>query len=229
MRRVTKAGISYSNEDLLHAMNAVKGGTMSKRGASAHFGVPRSTLTSKLKANVTTIQSRGPKRALSDSEEREIVKYMKLSAERCQPKPLVAIREAAKAIIDEFPRPNKFNVNSLPSTKWLRKFMGRYKELSHRRPEALPPASSCVTLEGIVGWWIRTDKLYKSNGFIDIMQDKSRIVNADEKAFNFNPKPKRVVQERGSREGYIAESGGSKISVTVMCSVSVLARLKSLY
>lgn len=46
----------------------------------AHFGVPRSTLTSKLKDNVTTIQSRGPKRALSDSEEQKVVKYMKLSA-----------------------------------------------------------------------------------------------------------------------------------------------------
>lgn len=58
---------------------------MSTNGAAIHFGIPRTTLSTKLRCGDTVIKRRGPKRALEDAEEEEIVKWLKTSAERCRP------------------------------------------------------------------------------------------------------------------------------------------------
>lgn len=99
--------------------------------------------------------------------------------------------------------------------------MGRHKDLTHRRSEALSSASLCITIENFINWWIETDLLHKSNGFSEILQDKNGILNADETGLIFNLKPKRIVQEKGAKESYVTEAGGSKVSVTLMCTVSI--------
>lgn len=218
VEKTKHAGCSYNNDDLSGAIRAVKSGEMSQRCASKYFGVPRTTLATKLRTGDEVIKQRGVKRVLEDAEEEQICKWLKTSAERNRPQPLIAVREGASAILNAFPRKNSFT-NNFPSAKWQRNFLKRQPGLTHRRPEALPPASSCVTLENIVGWWLDTDELFKKNGFLEILKDPSRILNADETGFIFNPKPKRVIQETGAKESYIAETSGSKVSVTVMCTV----------
>lgn len=211
----------YSKEQLEQAIEAVRNG-MKTREAEEKFKVPRATIRRKIKCGDDTIAKKGPAPAVSLLEEQEIVKYFKRTANCGDPQPLKAVQERAKSILDAFPRPNRFKNNN-PSAKWRISFLKRNPDLTVRRGENLSSGSSCITPQDLVGWWMDTNEQMERNNptWLEILKDPTRIANADESGFGFNPTSSKYIFEKKARASHVSERTGSKEAASVMCTVRV--------
>lgn len=155
---------------------------MSCHEASRLCGVPRTTLRTKLEKGEDVLKPKGFKKVFTNEEESGIVQYICEAEEVGNPRARKDITEGARGILQNFPRENRFKEN-LPGSHWCRNFMKRNPQLTSRKPEALPPASSCITAENWVKWWLETDDLFKKNGYIEILKDPIRrpyVINSKE-------------------------------------------------
>lgn len=209
----------YSNEDVAKAVAAVKSGEKSYRDASKQFGVPTTTLFSKLKGYVFEKLRPGPTPYMTSTEETSIEEWIVNCSKRGHPRTPLDIRFAVKRILDEFPRSNPFTDN-LPSYSWYRSFLRRHPNIKSRKPEALSVASANITENDLKGWWKENDKYFKENNLIGIFTDPRRIANCDESRFEFNACPGKVLVEKESKNSYMTQSGGNKSGCTVMHTVS---------
>ncbi|XP_072395014.1 uncharacterized protein [Diabrotica undecimpunctata] len=84
-----------------------------------------------------------------------------------------------------------------------------------RTPEAVTAASSAVSEKDVKKWFTGVQEYLHRKGYIDILQDPSRILNGDETCFLLFPKNKRVLAVKGSKNVYQIEHH-SKVNLTVM-------------
>lgn len=214
----TRVQRTYSHGQLLSALDAMSKGT-SLVQASATFGIPKTTLSRRFRSGRKDICRFGPQTVLTNEEEESLVRWILECARRGQPQTGLQIRFAAKKLLLQFPRPNPFK-NSLPSEKWLKKFMERHNMLAYRKPEALSTASGMVRKEDLLGWWAYVDAYFESKRLKEIMSDNSRVLNCDESFIEYNPDPKRVVVASGSKNVHINQTSGAKTGCTFMHTVS---------
>lgn len=158
----------------------------------------------KFARNETQIRKTGPEAALTPAEERSLVEWLILSAERGYPQPFWMIRQAVKDLLDNVPRKNGFN-NNMPSQNWMQGFMRRHTQLSHRKPESMTPGSGNVKDENLIDWWTFYNQYLIEKDCLSINSDPRRIWNADEITLLYNPKSKKAV----------ADGGGCSVMLTV--------------
>lgn len=203
------------------AVNAVNSRSLSIRAAALEYGIPRTTLRDKASRGEVVKKHRGGKRAITEDEEKALIDWVAEAEECGDPLPLQEINKGAANIIKHNPRQNKFKDN-IPGDWWRRNLLKRNKDqIRVRKPEALPPASSCISIENLCGWWVDTNAIFMKNNYLEIMKDPTRIANCDESPLMFNPKAKQYVFQTGTKTSYVAETAGSKVSVTVMMTVKL--------
>ena len=89
-----------------------------------------------------------------------------------------------------------------------------------RKCEALSKASACITKQDIISWFKRTETSLAAEGFDSILNDPSRIFNADESFFILNPSNGRAVVPKGTKNVYEVKNGSEKEGITVMAGFS---------
>uniref|UniRef100_A0A8D8YNF4 DDE-1 domain-containing protein n=1 Tax=Cacopsylla melanoneura TaxID=428564 RepID=A0A8D8YNF4_9HEMI len=92
----------------------------------------------------------------------------------------------------------------MPGRTWYEAFLKRNPEITNQTSEAVTAANACVQEQDIRKWFQQiTESLVSKGHSLDILQDPSRIYNADETCFQLCPKGSKVLPLK--RNNYIYE------------------------
>lgn len=215
---MSKDLFKYSEEQMNNAVEAVHNG-QSMRGASKSYEVPYSTLSNKCKGMTPQERKMGPNTVLSATEEQEIVAWAISHAKGGFPVNRTNLQDAVECIIKDKNLMTVFKDNR-PGKKWITLFLKRHPEITERHAENINKARAAVTPERIKGWFSYvTDYLIEEDAF-DILDDSSRIFNADESGFQPCPKTGKILGPKGFKNLYNIAPGNEKESITVMATFS---------
>lgn len=127
-----------------------------------------------------------------------------------------------RSVVDLFllgPAPNLFK-HGRPGRKWMELFLKRHPKISERVPESINKARAMVTPEKIRNFFRYVMEHLEEEGTLDILEDPSRIFNADESGYQSCPKTGLVLGPKGYRNFYEIKVGNEKESITVRCAYS---------
>ncbi|XP_062559413.1 uncharacterized protein LOC134224151 [Armigeres subalbatus] len=192
---------------------------MSAKKAANHYGIPRSTIRSRLVLlkKLQTVFRPGPTTVLTQDEETELEEWVYDMQSRGFPVTKEMLLSNVKIFLDANPREHKFPQN-MPGRTWVKLYLKRHPKMSLRTPEFVTKASATVSLSDIHSWYDKVELFLTKEGFMEILQDPRRIINGDETSFQLNPKNKTVFALRGSRNVYDVERTSSKLNITTMFS-----------
>ncbi|KAJ8049213.1 hypothetical protein HOLleu_01845 [Holothuria leucospilota] len=127
-----------------------------------------------------------------------------------------------KKLVDEDERDTPFK-NNLPGENWFNQFRLRHPELSERTGEALGKERAILSVKKIEDWFLQ----YKKNMTEEeeegkaVMEDPSRIFNADESGFPLSGKTEKVLAPRGTKNVYqLSNSDRRQITVLACMNAS---------
>jgi hypothetical protein len=208
----------YGSESIDLALQEIQDKKMSVRAIAAKYGIPKSTIHFKLK-NPSSKDTYGPVPYLSIEEEQRLVKWISEMGKRGFPRKVENLLSSVKNFLDHNPRPNPFK-NNRPGKGWLKAFLKRNPTVTQRQSEAVSSASACVTEQDIRKWFQEIDEYFTGKDLGHILNNGSRIFNADETGFNICPSTGKVLAQKGTKNVHSIEKGSSKENVTVMCAFS---------
>ncbi|XP_012944713.1 uncharacterized protein LOC101864422 isoform X1 [Aplysia californica] len=198
------------------AIEAVRSKAMGLRKAAKHFGIAVSTLSDKVhgKSPIEYV----PHSLLTQHEEERLVQWLLKMSKLGFGQTTDDIRVMAKAIMELSGGTTK-DPSNLPSPAWVYRFLERHSELSLRTPMSLAKERALVTPPNVERWFhdlkTHVDALDPT-----LLCDPTRIFNADESGFSFDPKSRKVIAFKGAKTVYTALSANSKTQVTVLASVN---------
>ena len=233
MNAHSKLKRSYTQDDLLSAVAAVKNGT-SFMEASKAFSVPYTTLHNKFNEKYKK-DRKGPNTALTSDQEARLAKHMIYMAKvgygytRKDIRPLVAEeiklidKNRANIGLEEL---KLFGEDRMPSMSWVYRFLSRWPELSCRIPENLGYQRNAVTEEKIRSWFDSLEEFMIKEHNIQAQafftqENSSRIFNCDESGFPLagTAGKLKVITQRGAKSVY-KMAPDSKEQVTALCCAS---------
>ncbi|KAI4464140.1 hypothetical protein MML48_4g00016706 [Holotrichia oblita] len=129
------------------------------------------------------------------------------------------IQASVKEFLDKVPRKNPFPDNC-PQEGWYKAFLRRHPELTIRTAEGVTSASTNVAENDIRKWFSEIRTYLDSKGYLNILDDATRVFNGDETCFSLCPKNTKVLAPRGSRNVYEVDQGSTKSTITVMFTFS---------
>ncbi|KAJ8978101.1 hypothetical protein NQ317_018967 [Molorchus minor] len=179
MDRKRYTRFKYSEEVLATALDEIKNGVISINKASTKYGIPKSTLHNKINGKVPIIRKMRPSTFLTPDEETRLVKWIISKAKFGFPIHPEEVKDSVQRVLKESSRPNKF-IDDRPGTKWLKLFLLRRPKISKRNTEIISKSRASVTEPAIRQWFADLKKYLEDENIIDIMNDASRIFNADE-------------------------------------------------
>ncbi|XP_062551536.1 uncharacterized protein LOC134216729 [Armigeres subalbatus] len=215
MEQRKKYRTSYSQDEISAAVRKVRSKEMGINEAAKHFGVPRSTIRSRLQKKERQVYRSGPMSVLTIEEEGELESWIFDSQRRGFPVTKSNLQDNIKSFLDRNLRENPF-INNRPGKKWLKLFMQRRPNVVLRTPEFITSASAKVSPDNIRSWFHKVKAYLAEKYLMHILDDPRRVFNGDETCFHLNPKSKAVLALRGSRNVYDVERNSSKLNVTVM-------------
>ena len=211
-----KKRLDYRKEKLSDAVKSVKKGERNILQAATEFGVPRSTLTDKLKNNHPGVY--GKKTALSSEDEEILVGYINYMASINHPLSVSDIKIFAWSVGKRSSDPDCFGKNG-PTHKWWRGFRDRHPRLRSRKADRLDRRRHAMSKKSIVEKHLQLlkDTLAKH----DLLDKPDRIFNVDESGMEMDKAYGKVVVDRKSKNVY-QESNGQRehITANVCCSAS---------
>jgi hypothetical protein len=89
-----------------------------------------------------------------------------------------------------------------------------------RTNETVTVASSVASEKNIRKWFDEVQEYVRENNLEEVMDDPSRICNADETGFQICPSTGSVLAQKGGKNVYSIDSGSSKENMIVMFSFS---------
>ncbi|CAH1988200.1 unnamed protein product [Acanthoscelides obtectus] len=145
LRRNSSNRGSWTEDNLKHAMAAVKDGLMSVRRASLSFQIPRKTLERRLKHNNDKKWNLGPDSLLGTSNEMRLVRHIK----NMQKSGFALTRQDVRRLAYEFTNQlgfrHKFNPNTeMAGHVWLQTFLMRNPTITIRKSKGLSPRSQSM-------------------------------------------------------------------------------------
>lgn len=225
-----KEFFKYSTDDLKAAVKDIKENKLKIREAGRKYNVPHSTLINKLKelreGNVESITERkmGPATILTKQEEVLLCNWIKALATKGIPIDKSELQDTVSEIIRNDGRDNPFT-NNQPGEKWFKLFMRRHPDISQRHTEVINMGKARVTEEKIKQWHESLkDHLVQENA-LSILEDPSRIFNADESGFYTNPKSGLMLGPRGLNDFYEISKGPEKESITVLVTLNAVGEI----
>lgn len=128
--------LKYPDSLMQAAVVAVNENRFKIREAARHFGVPHSTLISKLKGRVPLQRKMGRSTYFSTNEENLLVKYIIANAKKGIPINRQTLVATAKKILDDDKRVTPFK-NNMPGKKWVALFYDRHPEIAEKKAEGI--------------------------------------------------------------------------------------------
>ncbi|XP_025161698.1 uncharacterized protein LOC112590140 isoform X1 [Harpegnathos saltator] len=210
------ASTSYSQSDVEKAVDAVRLG-MSLRTASKTFGVPKSTVYSKVKNIHSMNATLGPASILTPDEEDLLVKWIFHSSDKGFPVTKDQLLDSVKILILELKRDNPFT-NNRPGRHWYEGFCRRHPELFERVAQNLTYNRASVIEQKLKNWFNEFSEYLTATNLLNI--DPKRIFNCDETAFMLCPKADRVIVRRGAKGVYKVVDADEKECLTTLFMVN---------
>ncbi|XP_055602152.1 uncharacterized protein LOC129750957 isoform X2 [Uranotaenia lowii] len=204
---------------MARALDQIKAKTLSKRQAAKTYGIPRATLQFRLGSKFKGDPRKGKPTVLSNEEEAKIVHHIQQMERKGFPITKPGLLMRIKSFIKENKRETPFR-NGIPGRKWYESFMKRHPELSERIPEAVSQASSRVSENNIREWFSKVYGYLEEHGLTAVLNNPSRIFNADETSFVLSPVPKKVIASKGNKNVNFVLRGRSKENITVLFAFS---------
>ena len=210
----------YDPVVLALTVERIREGKITYRQAEIETGIPKSTLSD----HVNRIHDRivpGPEPALTPAIEDRIFSWLKKMAEIGYGKTKKDLFEKVAQIVTKLNISTPFNDNR-PSESWYRGFMGRYPELKRKQALLLSKQRAGITRENLNEWFTDLRKYLETTGNEDILEEPSRIFNADETGFPLAPRPGRVIAS--TKQPHVYQFGSSsKQQITVLVAASASA------
>lgn len=88
--------------------------------------------------------------------------------------------------------------------------------ISIREPEAINKAREAIKESSIRKWFIDLHIFLAERNSLDILDDPSRILNADETGVSLSPKSGKVLAPKGYKNIYVVKKGNEKENITVL-------------
>lgn len=119
------------------------------------------------------------------------------------------VKDSIQKFLEDKKHETQF-VNSRPGVKWFNLFLNRYKEIEKRNAEVVSKARTSVTEECIKNWFFDLEHFLNSEGCLDILEDRSRILNCNETGINTCPKYSWVLSPKHMQKLYNIAIGPEK-------------------
>lgn len=85
----------------------------------------------------------------------------------------------------------------MPGYSWYKGFRRRHPHIRLRTPEGVSSASSKVSETDIRRWFEQVGGYLEENGLMSVLEDPTRVFNADETSFLMCPKTGKVLAPQG--------------------------------
>lgn len=164
---------------MTNALSAVRSG-MPVKTASKTFKVPKTTLLYKFKGINPESRKMGPATIFSKTEEDLLVTWITSMAKSGFPISKDIFLSSASKLAKELKKNFK---NNMPGRKWYEGFLRRHPELSLRTPQNLTMSRASVKKIQIRRRFIEVYEFLEAADLTTVLQDPTRIFNADESAF----------------------------------------------
>ena len=205
----------WAQVDMDKAYEAVKDGMSINASANAH-GVPRMTLSDRVKGKFAVDAHHGRRTALSTEDEDALVKYIGYMHERRFPITRTQVMGFAWAIDMSSGKESRFPENG-PTFKWWRGFRNRHPQLTLRKTESVERGRVSNATEEIVDdYFAVLEETIKAN---NLDQRSHLIYNCDEAAVYLNKSSQKVVFPRNSKHCHSLAQGTSE-HISVLCCVN---------
>ena len=199
---------SWTSDEMLAAMSAVKDGMLVKAAAEAH-GVPVSTLRDRIKGRVVHGTKPGPKPYLSACEEKELSSFLKTCSDIGYGK----TRRDVMCIAQSVAVDKCVLKGSKISEGWWRRFLLRQPDLSLRRGDTTAHVRmNSVNSETMMQYFSLLNDVMSE---YELHSKPSQIYNVDESGIPFDPRPPNVVTTKGTKKVRYRASG-RKGQVTIV-------------
>jgi hypothetical protein len=199
------------------AYRAVKSGSMNIHSAAVRFGVPRMTLSDRVKGKVKMDAKWGNKTALTAEEENSLVSYIEYMAKRGFPLTIPLVSGFAWCIPKQRGKGDVFTKCG-PTKRWWQGFQKRHPQLRLRSPDSLDRGRASM---GNVYSLREYFALLKDTLDYNDLHSKTHLIfNCDEAAINLNKSAgQRVVVPKDQKQAHGISSATNE-HVTVHCCVN---------
>lgn len=209
----------YSEEELEKAIECVRLGSQSLNSAFQKYGVPKATLSKKVRGLAPMERRMGPNTVLNKGEEDKIANWILSKAKLGFPMHPNEVLDSVQKVILETNRETPFT-DGRPGKKWLQLFLNRHPAIKKRNTEIISKARASVTKESIHKWFEDFRNFLKEENYEEVLTDSTRIYNADEMGVQFCPKSGKLLGPKSYKNFYEISSGPEKQSITVLCNFS---------
>jgi hypothetical protein len=142
---------SYSPSKLAKAVAAVKS-AMSIRDAESEFGIPKSTICDNAAGDHSNANI-GQPNELNEVEESMLKEFVKLLADWGFPFTSADLCHFVKAYLDKKGSVSRRFTDNLPTHRWVTTFLGRHKDLSLRKTNAIKRSRGAVSREEVYAFF----------------------------------------------------------------------------
>lgn len=176
----------YSEEQMQRAIAEVQNGR-SIASAAKMNKVPRSTLINKVKGISPQERRMGPDSVVTRDEERILVQWLFAIAKAGFPVGQCQLLDSVQALMKELKKKIPFT-DDRPGRSWYNAFCKRNPTVSARIAQNLTASRAEVSKESLINWFKEVHSYLKEEGHDNILDNPSRVFDADEAAFFLNPK-----------------------------------------
>ena len=196
-------------------MKQVKQGKMTVRQASQIYDIPKMMISDHVTGK-RVCSRHGPEPYLSKQLEDRIaswlIKMARIGYGQTKEQLFVKIQELVNYLQIRTPF-----LNNRPSEMWYRLFMACYPELSRKQPSLLSRQRAGITRQAIDEWFEEYKSYLEEIGHGYLLDQPSRIFNADETGFPLAPKPLKVIAAKGEPHVYQQGSSSKTQITTLLC------------
>lgn len=207
---------TYTEEALASALSDIRGNVRGIREACRHYLVPRSTIQDRLSGRVAEQKRKvGPDPIFGFDGEKKIVDWVIELAKSGISINKYDLLDTVTKLAKELGIDHRFP-GGKPGIRWYLSFLKRHPNISIREPEAINKAREAIKESSIRKWFSNFHTFLAERNALDILDDPSRILNADETGVSLSPKTGKVLAPKGYKNVYVVKKGNEKDNITVL-------------
>lgn len=209
----------WSTAQLNVAVHRVKAKDLSLRQAAILYGIPRSTLSDHVTGK-STKRYGGVSKALSSTEENEIVITCQVLAELGFPMNVDYVNAVVIDYLKQEGKPNPFGKSGVPGRDWWSRFFKRHPELVKRKPQHLTKTRAEANDPKVLDeWFAKVKSLFHSTKLEDFDEAKiaQRLWNCDETGFCTAVVSNKVLARWGAKIVHEVGGGSGREYITLLC------------